>query len=113
MCHIAKQVRLPFVLRESKSTSIFGIIQSNAWGLYRHSTHGNCTGFPRKVDNLSKCTRVFFFPKTLVPQLIKEFVAYVSTQFNRTTKIIRSNNGTEFVNRDLQNFCTQLGILQQ
>ncbi|XP_074302927.1 uncharacterized protein LOC141637261 [Silene latifolia] len=48
-----------------------------------------------------------------VPGLFRDFLAYVFTQFNKTVKTVRSDNGTEF----LQQYCSELfkskGIVHQ
>lgn len=114
ICHLAKQVRLPFPSRESSSSVVFDIIQCDMWGPYKYHTHGNCNKFLTIVDDFSKCTWIFLCSsKSQVPQLIKDFIAYVANQFQKTVKILRSDNGTEFNNHDLQHHCSKLGILQQ
>lgn len=59
ICHYSKQARLPFPIRESRSNSIFEIVQCDVWGPYKHMTHGNCNQFLTLVDDFSKCTWVF------------------------------------------------------
>lgn len=49
--------------------------------------------------------------KYQVINLLKDFIAYVHTQFHKKIKIIRSNNGSEFSNAKLQTHLSQLGIL--
>lgn len=113
-CHLAKQVRLPFPVRESRSSVVFDIINCDVWGPYRHTTHGHCNQILTIVDDYSKCTWLFLCSaKTQIPQLLKDFIAFVKTQFHKTTKIIRSDNGSEFINHDLQSHLLQLGIVQQ
>ena len=37
----------------------------------------------------------------------------IKNQFDKTVKIFRSNNGTEFVNQNMDKFCKDNGIHQQ
>ena len=114
ICHFAKQVRLPFPNRESTSSAIFDIVQCDVWGPYKHMTHGTCNKFLTIVDDFSKCTWLFLCSsKSQIPVLLKDFVAYVSNQFQKTIKVLRSDNGTKFTNHDLAQFCSNHGILQQ
>ena len=114
VCHLSKQVRLPFPPRESKSTALFEVIHCDVWGPYKFPTHGNCTKFLTIVDDYSKCTWIFLCSsKSQIPQLIIDFVKYAFTQFHKTVKIIRSDNGSEFTNHVLKTFCSNTGTLQQ
>ena len=45
--------------------------------------------------------------------LIKNFIAFAQNHFNKTVKVIRSDNGTEFVNHDLSSHLLSLGIIHQ
>lgn len=51
--------------------------------------------------------------KTQVPHLIKDFITFVNTHFNKKIKILISDNGTEFTNHDLHSHLTKLEIIQQ
>ena len=63
------------------------------------------------VDDFSRCTWAYLLKLKLDTQfLIPNFVNMVKTQFNRTIKTIRSDNGTKFY---LKDFFHSNGILQQ
>lgn len=59
------------------------------------------------------CNRVHSEPSIEVPTIIQNFVQLIKTQFNTNIKIIRSDNCTEFVNNNLQQFFLSAGILHQ
>lgn len=44
-------------------------------------------------------------------QNFKNFVAYVSNQFKKSIKAIRSDNGSEFLNHEFRSFLSTSGIL--
>lgn len=95
ICHFSKQVRLPILVRDSKSTSAFDIVQCDVWGPYKNSTLDNCTLFLTIIDDFTKCTWVYLMStKIQVFSLIKNFIAYVSAQFKTYVQIRRSDNGT-------------------
>ncbi|RRC79823.1 hypothetical protein EH999_23420, partial [Escherichia coli] len=66
------------------------------------------------VDDYSRFTWVFFLrTKDETSGLIKPFVTRVENKTNLRVKIIRSDNGTEFKNADLNYFCESKGIERQ
>lgn len=54
-----------------------------------------------------------FAHKSQVPGLLKNFLSYVTTQFNTSVKMLRSDNDTEFTNHDITSFLASHGILHQ
>ncbi|KAJ9560080.1 hypothetical protein OSB04_005240 [Centaurea solstitialis] len=66
------------------------------------------------VDDYSRFTWVFFLrTKDETSGLIKPFVIRVENKTNLKVKVIRSDNGTEFKNADLNSFCEDKGIERQ
>ncbi|KAJ9543926.1 hypothetical protein OSB04_023633 [Centaurea solstitialis] len=66
------------------------------------------------IDDYSRFTWVFFLRiKDETSGLIKPFVKRVENQVNLRVKVIRSDNGTEFKNADLNSFCEEKGIERQ
>ncbi|KAJ9535421.1 hypothetical protein OSB04_un001464 [Centaurea solstitialis] len=66
------------------------------------------------VDDYSRFTWVFFLrTKDETSGLIKPFVIRVENKTNLKVKVIRSDNGTEFKNADLNLFCESKGIERQ
>jgi len=61
------------------------------------------------VDDVTRCTWVFLMQhKSKVHHLLMNFIKFVQTQFHTTIKIVRSDNGTEFLS--LQPFFTSCVI---
>ncbi|KAI3665306.1 hypothetical protein L6452_43930 [Arctium lappa] len=66
------------------------------------------------VDDFSIFTWVYFLrTKDETSGLIKSFVLRVENQTNLRVKVIRSDNGTELKNNDLNSFCEEKGIERQ
>ncbi|KAI3684714.1 hypothetical protein L6452_33939 [Arctium lappa] len=66
------------------------------------------------VDDYSRFTWVYFLrTKDETSGLIKFFILRIENQTNQKVKVIRSDNGTEFKNLDLKNFCEEKGIERQ
>ncbi|KAI3681503.1 hypothetical protein L6452_36302 [Arctium lappa] len=66
------------------------------------------------VDDYSRFTWVYFLrTKDETSGLIKSFMLRIENQTNQKVKVIRSDNGTEFKNLDLNTFCEEKGIERQ
>ncbi|KAI3692744.1 hypothetical protein L6452_32566 [Arctium lappa] len=66
------------------------------------------------VDDFCRFTWVYFLrTKDETNGLIKFFILRVENQTNQRVKIIRSDNGTEFKNNDLNSLCEEKGIERQ
>ncbi|KAJ9567388.1 LOW QUALITY PROTEIN: hypothetical protein OSB04_003354 [Centaurea solstitialis] len=66
------------------------------------------------VDDYSRFTWVYFLrTKDETSGLIKPFVIRMENKTNLRVKVIRSDNGTEFKNADLNSFCEEKGIERQ
>ncbi|KAI3735987.1 hypothetical protein L6452_15516 [Arctium lappa] len=66
------------------------------------------------VDDYSRFTWVYFLrTKDETNGLIKSFILKIENQTNQKVKVIRSDNGTEFKNLDLNTFCEEKGIKRQ
>jgi transposase InsO family protein len=63
------------------------------------------------VDNYSRYTLVFFLhDKADVSDIFKRFFTRVENEFENKLKKVRSDNGSEFKNSRIENFCDEKGI---
>nr|GEW88949.1 putative ribonuclease H-like domain-containing protein [Tanacetum cinerariifolium] len=63
------------------------------------------------IDDYSRLTWVFFLAtKDETSPILKTFITGLENQLSLTMKVIRSDNGTEFKNHDLTQFCRMKGI---
>ena len=66
------------------------------------------------IDCYSRMTWIYLLKhKTEVLTCFKDFYAYVQNRFNASIQIIRTDNGTEYVNNEFGNFLSKKGILHQ
>jgi len=71
----------------------------NAWGPFH--THAGHRYFLIVVDDHSRMTWLFLMKcKSEVFATLKCFFTLVQNQFNKSVKRVRSDNGTEFFNRE-------------
>lgn len=113
-CHFAKQCRMSFSHSQTTSKDLFDLVHADVWGPYRVKTHGSCNMFLTLVDDKSSCTWIYLLPdKSVVSQILKEFILLIKNQFTKTVKVLRTDNGSEFMNRTLASFLAELGIIHQ
>ena len=114
VCHFAKQSRLAFPVSNSKAATCFELIHCDVWGPYKRPTFHTCHCFLTIVDDYSRATWTYFLSsKSQVFEIFKQFICYVHTQFNTTIRCVRTDNGTEFLNKPLTDLFLSLGINHQ
>ncbi|GKF94034.1 retrovirus-related pol polyprotein from transposon TNT 1-94 [Tanacetum coccineum] len=65
------------------------------------------------VDEYSRYTWVYFLKKkSQAPEMIMSFIRMVENQNDVKVKQIRTDNGIEFRNHELESFCDEKGISQ-
>nr|GEW24590.1 putative ribonuclease H-like domain-containing protein [Tanacetum cinerariifolium] len=66
------------------------------------------------TDDYSRFTWLFFFvTKDETSPILKTFITGLENQLSLKVKVIRSDNGTEFKNSDLDQFCRMKGIKRE
>ena len=78
---------------------MFDVVHMDLWGPYKTPTLDRKHYFLTIVDDYSRFVWVHLLQlksKTIVA--IKIFLSMIKTQFNSHVKVVRSDNGTEFLN---------------
>ena len=66
------------------------------------------------VDDFTRFSWVYFLhTKSETYALLTEYIIKIENQFDLKVKMIRSDNGTEFKNANVDSFCTEKGIARQ
>ncbi|GJR19121.1 putative ribonuclease H-like domain-containing protein, partial [Tanacetum coccineum] len=66
------------------------------------------------TDDYSRFSWVFFLvKKDETSGILRNFITGIENQLNHRVKIIKSDNGTEFKNQDLNQFCNSKGIKRE
>ncbi|GJY20943.1 putative ribonuclease H-like domain-containing protein [Tanacetum coccineum] len=66
------------------------------------------------TNDFSRFSWVFFLAtKSETSGILKKFITEVENQLNHKVKVIRSDNGTKFKNREMDEFCGQKGIKRE
>ena len=92
---------------------MFELIHYDIWGAYRVPSLCGAQYFLTVVDDASRAVWVYLMrAKAQVLCLLQKFVIMVKTQFGKDVKIIRSNNGQEFLT-PVKQFYREKGIINQ
>jgi len=104
---------LNFLASESHARDLFELIHYNIWGAYRVPSLCGAQYFLIIVDDASRAVWVYLMKaKGEVSVLLQNFVIMVKTQFGKDVKIIRSDNGQEFLG-PMRQFYQEKGIIHQ
>ena len=96
------------------STSLLELVHSDVWGPSPLTSLLGFNYYIIFVDDYSRFTWLFLLKhKIEVLSVFKHFKSMVETQFNSKLKILRTNNGFEYINNDFKSFCPTSGILHQ
>ncbi|GJU04811.1 ribonuclease H-like domain-containing protein [Tanacetum coccineum] len=111
VCHKAKQTRKPFPLSDHKSKTLGELVHLDLWGPYGVPSREGFKYFLTIVDDYSRAVWVYLVKtKDEVFDVIVSYIKLVLNQFNIKIKTVRSDNGTEFVNKKMHNMFNDLGI---
>ena len=111
ICHFSRQKGLPYSDSYHNATSPFDLIHLDVWKPYRVTTLHQHKYFLTIVDDFSRHIWIVFLKhKSEVKHHLQGFIKLVQTQFNKTIKIVRSDNGTKFL---LHNLYHEYGIQRQ
>jgi transposase InsO family protein len=98
----------------NKSSAPFDLIHTDVWGPCPVISRSNYRWFVLFVDDHSRMTWLYLLKtKDEVHTIFKDFHTMVLTQFGKKIKMIRSDNGTEYINKNFQNFLRENGILHE
>lgn len=100
--------------KSSSSTNKLQLVHSDLCGPMRLNSLGGARYFLILVDDYTRFTYVTFLKKksdTLCE--FKRFVTMIDTQGNGQIRALRTDNGTEYVNKAFNNYLTSKGIVHQ
>ena len=111
---MAKFAKLPYQVSESHRTVIFELIHIDIWGPYKVPTNGKFRYFLTVVDDCSRSTWIYLLEqKSDSFAALKSFLSFVSTQFEKQVKIVRSDNALEFIKGQCGPYLQSKGIVHQ
>ena len=100
---MGKYRKAPFPMRDSNTTSILDLVHTDVSGRMSHVSLRGYKNYVLFIDDFSRKTWIFFLKaKGEVFRCLKNFKALVENQTGRKIKVLRSDNGGEYVDRRLE-----------
>lgn len=113
-CAYGKLHRLGFGERLEKSTKCGEIIHTDLCGPFQEVSMGGARYFLLFKDDHSHFRSVYFLKqKSEVHDKLKAYVKWAEKQNGHPIKVVRSDNGTEFINSESKQFLDDNGIEHQ
>ena len=113
-CILAKSHRSTYSLSMNKSDIHFALIHSNVWGPSLVSIVSGVRWFVTFVDDCTRMTWLYLLKhKDEVFKVFQSFHAMIQTQFSTQLRILRSDNGGEYVNHHFQSYFQLYGLIHE
>lgn len=99
---------------ESRSKGILDLVHSDVCGPMPDKTLGGCLYYVSFIDDHSHKTWIYLLKtKDQVFEKLREFKAQGENATGRRIKILRSDNGGEYVSKELIDFCRDVGFKRE
>lgn len=114
-CLLGKQTREPFERNKvTRAKDVLDLVHSDVCGAMNIESFGGKRYFITFIDDYSRKTYVYFLKqKSETFEIIKEFKVFVETQTGKKLKVLRTDNGGEYVNKNVDGFLREHGIKHQ
>jgi len=112
VCQKAKQTRLKFGETRSRAKRPLELIHTDVCGPIDPITWNNKKYFITFLDDYTHYTLVYLLEnKYEVQDIIKQYVERVEAHWNSRVSKIRCDNGKEYLNKGIDSWCKQKGIV--
>ncbi|KAF1332328.1 Integrase catalytic core protein, partial [Globisporangium splendens] len=114
-CALGKQTRVNFQsTAPERAKNMLDVVHSDVCGPMQTATFSDKRYFVTFIDDKSRFCVVFLLrSKSEVLDKFVQFVKFAETQTGRRVKVLRSDNGGEYVSNKFAAFCRNRGIVQQ
>ena len=112
-CALGKNDERPFQSNDSKAKGILDLIHSDLCGPMFVDTFSEFSYFITFIDDYSWKTWIYFLKSKESDEVLdrfKEFKALVENQTGRRIRVLRSDNGSEYISGGFIDFCSRAGI---
>lgn len=113
-CLMGKQTRLPFNNIGSRATQPLQLVHSDLCGPMDQESLGGMKYFITFIDDYTRRVHVYFLKNKLnILEVFKDYKSRVENELEYKIKVVRSDNGKEYCNKDFENFLRRQGIEHQ
>jgi hypothetical protein len=113
-CAISKSTHTKPKAIGMPTTEPFELIHSDLSGKFSTKSIGGSRYFISFIDDSTRFKWVRFIKhKSEAPDVIKNFIAYVKTQFKTDVRRFRSDNGGEYIEKNLETWFKAKGIIHE
>jgi len=113
-CALGKYAKEAFPRSKNRSKSVLGLIHLDICRQMSTKALSGVEYFVTFIDDHSRKTRIYFLKtKDEVFCRFKEFKALVENLTGKKIKVLRLDNGGEYVDKDFTDFCTRKGIRRE
>lgn len=114
VCCLGKQTRLPFPKSTTRTNAKLELIHSDVAGPMRTKTIGGAKYIVTYTDDFSRKLFVYFIKeKSAVLTTFVNFKNLVENETDRKIKVLRTDNGTEYLSNEFQAIFNKCGIQHQ
>ena len=113
-CVLAKSDRANYPLSFNKSTVLFTLIHTDVWGpSLKPSMHGY-RWYVIFVDDYTRMTWLYLLKhKDEVFNIFQSFYTMICTQYSTKPRVLRSDNGSDYVNAWFREFFHHHGMIRE
>ena len=88
-------------------------VHADLWGSHKVGTHSGKHYFLSIIDDYSRYVWVYLLKtKNECLPKFKEWKIEVENQYDRKLKVLRTDNGLEFINAEFNMLCSEFGIVR-
>jgi hypothetical protein len=113
-CVISKMTRNSRPSTSRKDRSKLDLVHSDLSGPFPVPSYGNSLYYITLIDDATRVAWVRFMKqKSETTKIIKDFVTEMEHQHHKAPKVFRTDNGGEYVTKDLKGFFESKGIIHE
>jgi hypothetical protein len=113
-CVLAKQHRAPFPSSDRESKSILEVVHMDVFGPLPEPSLGGSRYMATFLDDYTKLSVVRFIAnKSDVSNVVKNTLQLLETQGKATLRAVRTDRGTEYLNRTLYDYLSSKGVVHE
>jgi len=113
-CVKTKMTRSPRTTTSKKDRNKLDLVHSDLSGPFPVPSYGNSLYYITLIDDATRVAWVRFMKqKSETTNIVKDFVAEMELQNHKTPTAFRTDNGGEYVTKDLKGFFTSKGIIHE